>query len=89
MALTVLLALFPTVMVLTILVGPLTSPLGLAVSMLVGNAMSISILQWVPMPRLTKGLDPGSAGANRPGVTPVLILLTLAVLTALFRQVTG
>ena len=90
MALTVLLALFPTVMVLTILVGPLTSPLGLAVSMLVGNAMSISILQWVVMPRLTKGLDPWLRGGQSAWrLTPVLILLTLAVLTALFRLVTG
>ena len=89
-ALTVLLALFPTVMLLTIFVGPLTSPLGLAASMLIGNAMSISILQWVVMPRLTRGLDPwlrGDISAWR--ATPVLILLTLAVLTALFRQVTG
>ena len=90
MALTVLLALFPTVMVLTILVGPLTSPLGLAASMLVGNAMSISILQWVVMPQLTKGLDPWLRGGQSAWrLTPVLILLTLAVLTALFRQVTG
>jgi uncharacterized protein len=90
MALTVLLALFPTVMVLTILVGPLTSPLGVAGSMLIGNAMSISILQWVVMPRLTKGLDPWLRGDKSSWrATPVLILLTLAVLTALFRQVTG
>lgn len=90
MALTVLLALFPTVMLLTIFVGPLTSPLGLAASMLIGNAMSISILQWVVMPRLTKGLDPWLRGGRSAWrATPVLILLTLAVLTALFRQVTG
>ena len=90
MALTVLLALFPTVMLLTIFVGPLTSPLGLAASMLVGNAMSISILQWVVMPRLTKGLDPWlRRGESAWRWTPVLILLTLAVLTALFRLVTG
>ena len=64
MALTVLLALFPTVMLLTILVGPLTSPLGLAASMLIGNAMSITTLQWVVMPRLTKGLDPWLRGGH-------------------------
>jgi antibiotic biosynthesis monooxygenase (ABM) superfamily enzyme len=90
MSLTVLLALFPTVMVLTILVGPLTSRLGLAASMLVGNAMSVSILQWVVMPRLTKGLDPWLRGGQTAWrFTPLLILLTLAVLTVLFRQVTG
>src|SRR5262245_19369369 len=90
MALTVLLGLFPTVMILTILVGPLTSPLGLAGSMLISNAMSCSILQWVVMPRLNKGLDPWLRGGKSSWrATPVLILLTLAVLTALFRQVTG
>ena len=87
---TVLLALFPTVMILTIFIGPLTSPLGLAASMLIGNALSISILQWVVMPRLTKGLDPWlRGGPSAWRWTPVLILLTLALLTALFRQVTG
>ena len=86
MALTVLLALFPTVMVLTIIVGPLTLPLGLAASMLVGNAMSISILQWVVMPLLDPWLRGGQSVWR---LTPVLILLTLAVLTSLFRQVTG
>ncbi|APW59010.1 hypothetical protein [Paludisphaera borealis] len=90
MALTVLLALFPIVMLLNILVGPLTSPLGLAASMLIGNALSISILQWAVMPLLTKGLDPWLSGKRSAWRwTPFLILLALAVLTALFRQVTG
>lgn len=89
MALTVLFALFPTVMILTIFVGPLTSPLGLAASMLIGNAMSISILQWAVMPWLTRGLDAWLRGGKSSWrATPVLILLTLAVLTALFRRVT-
>lgn len=90
MALTVLLALFPTVMLLTIFVGPLTSPLGMSASMLIGNAMSISILQWVVMPQLTKFLDPWLRG-DRPAWrwTPVAILAALAVMTALFRLVTG
>jgi antibiotic biosynthesis monooxygenase (ABM) superfamily enzyme len=94
MALTVLLALFPTVMLLTIFVGPYTLPLGLAASMLIGNALSISILQWVVMPVLTKRLGPWlGAHADGKGVrsfaTPALILLVLAILMILFRQVTG
>ncbi|QEH39031.1 hypothetical protein OJF2_76430 [Aquisphaera giovannonii] len=90
MALTVLLALYPTVMLLTILVGPLTSPLGLAGSMLIGNALSVSILQWVVMPRLTAGLAPWLRGGRTSWrVAPLLIVVTLAVLTALFRRVAG
>ena len=90
MAMTVLLGLFPTVMLLTILVGPLTSPLGLAASMLIGNALSVSILQWVVMPALTKWLDPWLRGGKTVcRLTPILILLMLAVLTIVFRQVTG
>jgi antibiotic biosynthesis monooxygenase (ABM) superfamily enzyme len=90
MALTVLLALFPTVMLLTIFVGPLTSPLGFAASMLIGNALSISILQWGVMPLLTKWLDPWLRGDRSAWRwTPVLILVALGVLTALFRLVTG
>jgi antibiotic biosynthesis monooxygenase (ABM) superfamily enzyme len=90
MALTVLLALFPTVMLLTILVGPLTSPLGTAFSMLVGNAMSISVLQWLVMPRLTKWLDPWLRGGEPSWrATPIIIFLTLTILTAFFHVITG
>jgi antibiotic biosynthesis monooxygenase (ABM) superfamily enzyme len=94
MALTVLFGLYPTVMLLTIFVGPYTSPLGLAFSMLIGNALSVSILQWVVMPILTRPLgpwleaDPRRATALSLGGL-VLILALLVVLAILFRQVTG
>lgn len=94
MALTVLLGLYPTVMLLTIFVGPHTSRLGLAVSMLIGNALSIAILQWVVVPALSEVLAPWfrAHGARGKAVTiggVVLILLVLAGIAALFRQVTG
>jgi len=94
MALSVLLGLFPTVMVLTILVGPYTSPWGLALSMLIGNALSISILQWGVMPVLTRVLGPwlNANGTNKKALTfagLLGILLLLMVLVALFRQITG
>lgn len=54
--LTVLLALYPTVMLLTIYLGPHTHPLGLAVSILIGNLVSVVLLQWVVMPPLSKAL---------------------------------
>ncbi len=94
MVMSVVLGLFPTVMLLTIFVGPITSPLGLAVSMLIGNAMSVSILQWIVMPVLTRLLGPW---LNAPDTrnkaitygTPLIVLLALAILALLFRQVTG
>ncbi|AGA24520.1 antibiotic biosynthesis monooxygenase [Singulisphaera acidiphila] len=94
MVLTVLLGLFPTVMLLTIFVGPYTSPLGMAVSMLIGNALSVSILQWGVMPILTRVLSPWlHANGDREKVVTLgglgLVLLMLAVLTVLFRQVMG
>jgi antibiotic biosynthesis monooxygenase (ABM) superfamily enzyme len=45
MALTVLLGLYPTVMLLTLTVGRATRPFRLAAAVLIGNALSVSILQ--------------------------------------------
>ncbi|EHJ48770.1 hypothetical protein DFW101_2766 [Solidesulfovibrio carbinoliphilus subsp. oakridgensis] len=94
MAVIVLLGLYPTVMVLALFPGPFLSPLGLAVSMLVGNALSISILQWLVMPFLNKRFSgwllangPGRRLASAGGLAVILGLL--AGLAVLFRQVTG
>lgn len=94
MVLTVLLALYPTVMLLTIFVGPLTNRFGLAAGMLISNAMSVSLLQWVIMPVLRVVLSSWLRAGGREGkpVTVgglVLILLVLAGLMLLFRAVTG
>jgi antibiotic biosynthesis monooxygenase (ABM) superfamily enzyme len=93
MALTVLLGLYPTVMLLAIFVGPYTNPLGMALAMLLSNALSVSILQWGVMPVLTTLLRPWlKAKAGKKVVTfggLGLILLLLAGLAVLFRQVTG
>src|SRR5262245_28839667 len=93
-ALTVLLALYPTVMVLAIGLGPYLSPLGPAVSMLIGNALSVSILQWAVTPALRALLAPWLR-ANKPNQRTfslggvVAILLLLGVMAALFRLATG
>jgi antibiotic biosynthesis monooxygenase (ABM) superfamily enzyme len=93
MVLTVLLGLYPTVMLLTIFVGPYTSPLGLAVSMLIGNALSVSLLQWTVMPVLTPLLRRwlrANGRANRAlslGVVG-LILLLLGAMTFAFHLAT-
>jgi uncharacterized protein len=94
MALVVLLGLYPTVMLLTIFPGPYTQPLGLALAMLIGNALSVCILQWGVMPLLNILLAPWlKANSDRQRVFSVggllLILVLLAGLVLLFRQVTG
>jgi antibiotic biosynthesis monooxygenase (ABM) superfamily enzyme len=94
MAATVLLALYPIVMLLALTVGRLTSPLGLAISMLIGNALSISILQWGVMPIVTKLLKPWLT-ANKPqdrtrsivGLMGVLVSIT--IITMMFYLISG
>jgi uncharacterized protein len=95
MALSVLLGLYPTVMLLTIFVAPYTNRFGLAVSLLIGNAMSVSILQWLVMPTLTRVLKPwlnAPVTKSRLGFTlavSVGIAATLIGLAACFRYFTG
>ncbi len=94
MMLTVLFGLYPTVMLLGLVVGPYTAPLGLAVSVLIGNALSCCILQWAVMPVLNRLLapwlqsDPRRQAALSFGGL-VLILAILAIQAVLFRKVTG
>lgn len=52
MTLTVLLGLYPTVMLLTLFVTPHLHWLPLAMSVLAGNAISVALLQWLIVPRL-------------------------------------
>jgi antibiotic biosynthesis monooxygenase (ABM) superfamily enzyme len=94
MALTVLLGLYPTVMLLTLFPGPYTEPLGLAFAMLIGNAISVAILQWAVMPVLNILLAPWlKANSEKQrafsigGLFAILILLVVSAF--LFRQVTG
>jgi len=94
MALTVLLALYPTVMLLAILFVPYISPLGLAVSMLISNTLSVSILQWAVMPVLEKLLGPWLRANQARRRTYslgglVVILALLGGMALLFRLKTG
>jgi uncharacterized protein len=93
-ALSVLLALYPTVMVLAICVGPYLNPLGLAVSMLISNALSVYILQWALTPALNPLLRPWlrangqqQAALSLGGL--VVILLLLGGMAILFHLVKG
>ncbi|MHC1788691.1 antibiotic biosynthesis monooxygenase [Solidesulfovibrio sp.] len=94
MVLVVLLGLYPTVMLLTLFPGPYTQPLGLAVAMLIGNALSVCALQWGVMPLVTRLAAPwlaaNSDSARGLSMAGTLVIAgLLAVLTLLFRQITG
>jgi antibiotic biosynthesis monooxygenase (ABM) superfamily enzyme len=95
MVLTVLLGLYPTVMIMSILVTPYTVDwFGLAVAMLIGNALSVALLEWWGMPALNGVLGPwlrahGKEGKSVSVVGLLLILGVLGALTLLFRLVTG
>ena len=89
-ALTVLLGLYPTVMLLTLFPGPYLNPLGFAVAMLIGNALSIAILQWAVMPVLTTVLDRWlKANEAKQRVVSIggllAIICLLGILVILFR----
>jgi antibiotic biosynthesis monooxygenase (ABM) superfamily enzyme len=90
MALTVLLGLYPTVMLLALFPGPYLNPLGFALAMLISNALSISLLEWAVMPVLTTVLDRWLK-ANEAKQRPVsiggllVIICLLGSLVILFR----
>jgi uncharacterized protein len=94
MAMTVLLGLYPTVMVLALLIGRYLSPLGLALAMLIANTLSVAATQWVVIPPLMNALGPWLR-ANTPDKRAlsigglVLIWLLLGGLAALFDEISG
>jgi antibiotic biosynthesis monooxygenase (ABM) superfamily enzyme len=90
MVATVVLGLFPIVMLLQVFTAPYTPRLGFALSMLVGNIISVAILQWAVMPVLTRLLGPwlkANSQEQRAFTAGGLvgILLVLAGLVLLFR----
>ncbi len=94
LALTVLLGLYPTVMLLTLFPGSYTEPLGLAFAMLIGNFLSVCILQWAVMPALIALVAPwlkaDSDTQKALSIGGVIgILAAIAGMALLFRQVTG
>ena len=95
MALTVLVGLYPTVMLLTLFLSPHTQHLGLAVAMLIGHVASVAFLEWVGTPFvITPLLGPwlrarGKDKRTQTLVGLVLVLAALALMTFLFRLVAG
>jgi antibiotic biosynthesis monooxygenase (ABM) superfamily enzyme len=95
MALTVLVGLYPTVMLLNVFLSPHTQRFGRAAAMLISNVASVAFLQWVGMPWiLTPLLGPwlrasGKEKRTLSVVGVILILAALALMTFLFSLVTG
>jgi uncharacterized protein len=92
MFITVLFALYPTVMLLTIFLSPFTARFGPAVAILIGNAVSVAFLEWLGMPVISRWLGPW-LHANRSDQRTLslvglsLLLAALALMTYLFYLV--
>jgi antibiotic biosynthesis monooxygenase (ABM) superfamily enzyme len=95
MALTVLVGLYPTVMLLHLFLSPHTQRFGPAVAILIGNVVSVAFLEWLGTPFvITPLLGPwlrarGKEQRARSAVGLLLILAALALMTLLFRLVTA
>ncbi|MBK1646345.1 hypothetical protein CKO25_17160 [Thiocapsa imhoffii] len=92
MAATVVLALYPTVMLWTLYVSPHLASLPFAASMLIGNIASVSILQWILMPAVTRVLSfwlqpTRSAGRAATIAGFVAIVVTLGGLAWIFETI--
>ncbi len=90
----VLVALYPVVMLLALIVAPRTAGLGMAFAMLVGNILSVAILEWAVMPLLNRALAPWLATHGRNGrlvsvVGAALIVAALVGMALLFRLANG
>lgn len=87
----VLCALFPTVVLLSRFLGPYTSTFGFTVSILIGNAASVCLLEWVVMPPVTRALGPWLRAKTRKatiaGLAGVIVALTAS--TLVFRHLFG
>ena len=94
MILTVLLALYPIVMLQTIWLSPHTIGwFGLSVAMLIGNAIGVVILEW-GTPALSRVLAPWLLARGKEGRAlslggAILIAVALGVMTFLFALIKG
>jgi uncharacterized protein len=92
MFVTVLLGLYPTVMLLTFFLSPHTERFGLAVAMLIGNAASVAFLEWLGMPVLNRFLSSWLRANDKQSrvfslVGLALIVATLGVMTFVFHLI--
>jgi len=91
--LTVLLGLYPTVMLLHFLLVPHTQRFAPAYAILIGNAASVIFLQWLGMPALSRAIRPwldanGSAGrkASLLGAAAIIAVLLLMAFLLSFAE---
>jgi antibiotic biosynthesis monooxygenase (ABM) superfamily enzyme len=94
MILTVLLALYPTVMLLAIFLMPHVNGFGLSVAMLISNAASVCFLEFIGTPIIGCLLRPWLRASGKEGrvvllVGLVLIVASLIAMTVLFRLIVG
>jgi antibiotic biosynthesis monooxygenase (ABM) superfamily enzyme len=95
MALTVLVGLYPTVMLLSLFLSPYTQRFGMAVAILIGNVASVAFLEWVGTPFvITPLLGPWlrARGKEQRTLTLlglILVLAALVLMTFLFRLAAG
>lgn len=91
LALAVLLALYPAVMLFTLYLSPHTAFLGFAGAMLVSNAASSCFLEWVGVPILNRVLARWLTANGKEGrvvtiVGLILIIGALTLMVLLFQQ---
>ena len=94
MVMVVLLGLYPTVMLTMTFVNPWLSGVGLAATILIGNVLTVCLLQWILMPWLTSAMErwirtPVSTAPllNVGGAFGIAALL--GCMTLLFRHFSG
>jgi antibiotic biosynthesis monooxygenase (ABM) superfamily enzyme len=93
-ALSVLVGLYPTVVLLTLGISALWPTGPLWASLLVGNVASVALLTWVVMPSVTRALGfwlepaPVARGARTDVLGTVASLVFLAVAAAVFAVLT-
>src|SRR5262249_21923092 len=90
----VLVGLYPTVMVLALVLSPYTQRFGLAVAMLIGNVASCAILEWLGSPLIRLAIGPwlrakGEEGRVTNLVGTVLIVGSLVAMAVLFYFLAG
>jgi antibiotic biosynthesis monooxygenase (ABM) superfamily enzyme len=93
MFLAVLCGLYPTVMLLSIFLSPHTQRFGLAVAVLIGNAASVSFLEWWGMPVISRTLRPWLRANGKETRAHslgglILVLAALGLMTFLFYLAT-
>jgi antibiotic biosynthesis monooxygenase (ABM) superfamily enzyme len=90
--LVVLFGLYPTVMVLTLCLGPHTQRFGLAVAVLIGNVASCAFLEWLGSPVIRLLLGPwlrakGKEGRGRNLAGTLFVVGSLAAMAVLFHLI--